>query len=147
MPKAKSRDERYLESRLASAIDAVFWRFRGKLADDLGKRLRAELMREIKRSFRFSGLRGRGKTAPEVLAARDVLIEHGGPMWGEELMAELRAGGISREPTGARGSSIETEIRRSLGSAASRHGTNIKLLKGKGERDFSKKLFGLPGRD
>ena len=91
---------------------------------------RAKLRSELHRMFRFANM-------DEVQAARQVLEDHGRPMSLNEIVEELKAGGIWRTATGSVGSSADSEIKRSIGRAAA-HGVNIRYI------DREKDIIGLP---
>jgi len=99
------------------------------LLDRLMATLREQLRAEIRRMFEFAG-------KDDIEAAAIVLKENGRPMPLEDVAKELLARGIWREPTGAKGSSAEVEIKRSLGQAA-RHAVTIKFI------DRDKQILGL----
>lgn len=102
-----------------------------ELPDDISRRLEAALTRamgeatqkiraEVGRMFRFANM-------DEVQAARQVLEEKGQPMKLDEIVEELKAGGIWRPASGSLGSSADTEIKRSVARGAA-HGVNLKYI-------------------
>src|SRR6478609_8058518 len=111
-----------LPGDIAARMDEVL----NRVVDEL----RAKLRLELHRMFRFANM-------DEVQAARHVLEDHGGPMSLNEIVEELKAGGIWRTATGSVGSSADSEIKRSVGRAAA-HGVNIRYI------DREKDLIGLP---
>lgn len=154
MPKTKkltSGTEQELDARLDSGIESALEQFIGKISASLISQLRSVLKAQLKAKFRWAGVRGKGRISPELAVARQILTENNGPMWGDELLREMRRGGAYREPTKAQkaqGYSPESAIMSRLSRAgAADHGTNIMLLLGEGERGADRKLFGLPGRD
>ena len=95
------------------------------LPDDISRRLKDVLTRamkgatdkiyvEVTRMFRFANM-------DVVQATHQVLEEKGAPMKMDEIVEELKAGGIWRPATRAQGSSADVELKRSIGKAAS-HG-------------------------
>jgi hypothetical protein len=119
----RTQDQRStsLPEELSARIDS--------LLDRLVTTLREQMRTEIRRMFEFAG-------KDDIEAAAIVLKENGGPMALEDVAKELLARGIWREPTGAKGSSAEVEIKRSLGQAA-RHAVTIKFV------DRDKQILGL----
>lgn len=112
-----------------------------ELPGDISARLDAALTRamaeatarirtEVQHMFRFANME-------EVQAARQVLEEKGEPMTMDEIVEELKAGGIWRPATGSIGSSADSEIKRSIGRAAA-HGVNIRYINRENE------IIGLP---
>lgn len=79
---------------------------------------RSKLRSELHHLFRFVNM-------DEVQAARQVLEERGTPMSMDEIVEELKAGGIWGIATGSAGSSADSELKRSIGRAAA-HGLNGK---------------------
>jgi hypothetical protein len=121
-------DQRAQEQRSTSLPEELSARV-DSLLDRLMATLREQWRTEIRRMFEFAG-------KDDIEAAVIVLKENGGPMPLEEVAKELLARGIWREPTGAKGSSAEVEIKRSLGQAA-RHAVSIKFV------DRDKQILGL----
>lgn len=121
-------DQRAQEQRSTSLPEELSARV-DSLLDRLMATLREQLRTEIRHMFEFAG-------KDDIEAAVIVLKENGGPMPLEDVAKELLARGIWREPTGAKGSSAEVEIKRSLGQAA-RHAVTIKFV------DRDKQILGL----
>ena len=124
----RPEDQRAQEQRSTSLPEELSARIDG-LLDRLMATLRDQLRTEIRRMFEFAG-------KDDIEAAAIVLKENGGTMALEDVAKELLARGIWREPTGAKGSSAEVEIKRSLGQAA-RHAVTIKFV------DRDKQILGL----
>jgi len=124
----RPEDQRAQEQRSTSLPEELSARV-DSLLDRLMATLREQLRAEIRRMFEFAG-------KDDIEAAAIVLKENGGPMALEDVAKELLARGIWREPTGAKGSSAEVEIKRSLGQAA-RHAVTIKFV------DRDKQILGL----
>jgi hypothetical protein len=124
----RPEDQRAQEQRSTSLPEELSARV-DSLLDRLMATLRDQLRTEIRRMFEFAG-------KDDIEAAAIVLKENGGTMALEDVAKELLARGIWREPTGAKGSSAEVEIKRSLGQAA-RHAVTIKFV------DRDKQILGL----
>ena len=124
----RPEDQRAQEQRSTSLPEELSARI-DSLLDRLMTTLREQARIEIRRMFEFAG-------KDDIEAAAIVLKENGGPMALEDIAKELLARGIWREPTGAKGSSAEVEIKRSLGQAA-RHAVTIKFV------DRDKQILGL----
>lgn len=124
----RPEDQRAQEQRSTSLPEELSERV-DSLLDRLMTTLREQLRGEIRRMFEFAG-------KDDIEAAAIVLKENGGPMPLEDVAKELLARGIWREPTGAKGSSAEVEIKRSLGQAA-RHAVTIRFV------DRDKQILGL----
>ena len=124
----RPEDQRAQEQRSTSLPEELSARI-DSLLDRLMTTLREQARIEIRRMFEFAG-------KGDIEAATIVLKENGGPMALEDVAKELLARGIWREPTGAKGSSAEVEIKRSLGQAA-RHAVTIKFV------DRDKQILGL----
>ena len=117
MPKQDSELPGDISARLDEVIDRVM------------SAASASIRREVQHMFRFSNM-------DEVDAARIVLTEKGSPMHVDAIVGELKAGGIWRPATGSKGSSADTEMRRSISRAAT-HAVNLKFV------DREKEIIGL----
>jgi hypothetical protein len=120
-------DQRAQEQRVTSLPEELSARV-DSLLDRLMTTLREQLRGEIRRMFEFAG--------KDDIEAAAIVLKENGPMPLEDVAKELLARGIWREPTGAKGSSAEVEIKRSLGQAA-RHAVTIKFV------DRDKQILGL----
>lgn len=108
-----------------------------ELPDDIAARLDEAVSRcleglrqEIAHMFRFANM-------TEVDAARIVLRERGEPLHVDAIVQELKAGGIFRQATHAKGSWSDAEMRRSISQSA-RHGKKLKYI------DRENEIIGLP---
>ena len=101
-------------------------------------RFAAQLRDEVAQMFRFAGVARKGQIPREVIAAIMLLEEHGAPMQLDAIIEELKGGGIWRPATGAKGSTADSEMKRSISRAAN-HGVNIKFV------DKEKEIIGLVG--
>jgi hypothetical protein len=117
MPKHDSELPGDISARLDEVIDRVM------------SAASATIRREVQHMFRFSNM-------DEVDAARIVLAENEKPMHVDAIVGELKAGGIWRPASGAKGSSADTEMRRSISRAAT-HAVNLKFV------DREKEIIGL----
>lgn len=117
MPKHDSELPGDISARLDEVIDRVI------------AVARASIRRDIQHMFRFSNM-------DEVDAAMIVLSEKNAPLHVDEIVSELKAGGIWRPATGSKGSSADTEMRRSISRAAT-HAVNLKFV------DREKEIIGL----
>ena len=123
----RPEDQRAQEQRSSSLPEELSARV-DSLLDRLMTTLREQLRTEIRRMFEFAG--------KDDIEAAAIVLKENGPMALEDVAKELLARGIWREPTGAKGSSAEVEIKRSLGQAA-RHAVTIKFV------DRDKQILGL----
>jgi hypothetical protein len=120
-----TKPESYLPDDIALRLDAIIERVMTKAREEIGT--------EVGRMFRFANM-------DEVPAARVILQENEAAMSIQQILAELKAGGIWRPPSGSKGSGADTEILRSLSRAASA-AVNLKYV------DKDKEIIGLPERD
>ena len=123
----RPEEQRAQEQRSTSLPEELSARV-DSLLDRLMTTLREQLRTEIRRMFEFAG--------KDDIEAAAIVLKENGPMALEDVAKELLARGIWREPTGAKGSSAEVEIKRSLGQAA-RHAVTIKFV------DRDKQILGL----
>ena len=123
----RPEDQRAQEQRSTSLPEELSARI-DSLLDRLMATLREQARTEIRRMFEFAG--------KDDIEAAVIVLKENGPMALEDVAKELLARGIWREPTGAKGSSAEVEIKRSLGQAA-RHAVTIKFV------DRDKQILGL----
>jgi hypothetical protein len=114
----RPEDQRAQEQRSTSLPEELSARI-DSLLDRLMTTLREQARIEIRRMFEFAG--------KDDIEAAAIVLKENGPMALEDVAKELLARGIWREPTGAKGSSAEVEIKRSLGQAA-RHAVTIKFV-------------------
>ena len=123
----RPEEQRAQEQRSTSLPEELSARI-DSLLDRLMTTLREQARIEIRRMFEFAG--------KDDIEAAAIVLKENGPMALEDVAKELLARGIWREPTGAKGSSAEVEIKRSLGQAA-RHAVTIKFV------DRDKQILGL----
>ena len=114
----RPEEQRAQEQRSTSLPEELSARI-DSLLDRLMTTLREQARIEIRRMFEFAG--------KDDIEAAAIVLKENGPMALEDVAKELLARGIWREPTGAKGSSAEVEIKRSLGQAA-RHAVTIKFV-------------------
>lgn len=105
-----------------------------KLPDEIEERLQqlvdrfaAQLRQEVAEMFSLANVRGTKEIARDIAAARIVLEENESPMYRDDLVKELMRRGVSRPKGGSAGSTPESEMRRTIGRAAS-HRKNLMLF-------------------